>query len=164
MKRAANYIKRLATPRESSNSDIDESVRVPHKKRVKTGVIPNRNQQEIPYLGYVITRKSLKPDVQGIMDLGWPTAKTYAQALIVMVQYYRDMWPRRYHLLAPLSEAASVLKGRNILWNDALESSSKELKCMVYVETLLSHPDCTIPFTFHTDVSDKQVGVIISHK
>ena len=34
---------------------------------------------------------------------------------------------------------------------------------MVFDETLLSYPDCTTPFTVHTDASDKQLGSVISH-
>ena len=33
---------------------------------------------------------------------------------------------------------------------------------MVSSETLLSYPDCTIPFTFHADACDKQLGAVIS--
>ena len=45
MKRVATQIKRLTTSRASSNSDSNESVRGPFKKRVRTGVIPNHKQQ-----------------------------------------------------------------------------------------------------------------------
>ena len=100
--------------------------------------------------------------MQGIMDLVRPSTNTEAQALKGMVQYYRDMWPRRSHVLAPLEEASRVPKGRKILWNDALESSIKELNCMVSAETLLSYPDWKLPFTVHTGESDKQLGDVIS--
>ena len=33
---------------------------------------------------------------------------------------------------------------------------------MFYDETLLSYPDWTIPFTVHTDASDKQLVAVIS--
>ena len=82
--------------------------------------------KEIPYMGYVITREGIKTDpkkMQGIMDLGRPATSTEARALVGMVQYYRDMWPRQYHILAPLTEAASKTKGGKILWYDTLESS-----------------------------------------
>ena len=121
--------------------------------------------KDIPYLGYIIIREVIKSDpnkVQGIMDLGWPATTTEARALIGMVQYYMEMWPRRSHILAPLTEAASVPKGRQILWNDALESSFKELKRMVSAETLLRCPDWKLPFTVHTDASDKQLSDFIS--
>ena len=71
--------------------------------------------KEISYLGYVIKREGVKTDpkkVQGIMDLGQPATTTEAQALIGMVQYYKDMWPRPAYILAPLTEAAIDPKGR----------------------------------------------------
>ena len=121
--------------------------------------------KDIPYLGYVITRGGIKPDpkkLQGVMDTGRPSTTTEARALIGMVQYYRNMWPRRSHVLAPLTEAASGPKGRKILWNDALEIYFKNLKCMVSVETLLSYPGWKLPFTVHTGDSDKQLGAVNS--
>ena len=72
------------------------------------------------------------------------------------------MWPRWSHILAPLTEADSFPKGRKILWNDALEIYFKELKRMVYYETLLSYPYWKLPFKVHTDASDKQLGAVIS--
>ena len=71
--------------------------------------------KEITYLGYVITREGIKPNpekVQGIIDIRRP-----------MVQYYRYMFPKRYHILAPLTEASSGSKGRKILWNYVFEES-----------------------------------------
>ena len=74
------------------------------------------------------------------MDLVRPATTTEARALLGMVQYYRDMWPRRSHVLDPMTEAAIGPKDGKILWNDALESSFKELKHM-----------CSIPCIFDTD-------------
>ena len=49
------------------------------------------------------------------------------------------MWPRRSHVFDPLKEANSGPKGRKIFFNDNVESSFKELKCMISAETLLSY-------------------------
>ena len=38
------------------------------------------------------------------------------------------------------------------------------LKTIVLEETILNYPDWTIPFTIHTDASDKQLGVVIIKK
>ena len=97
------------------------------------------------------------------MDIGRPSTTTEVRYIIVMVQYYRDMWPRRSHMLAPLIEASSSPKGGKILWNDSLEISFKELNRMVYVETLLSYSYWKLPFTVHTDSYDKQLGAFIIH-
>ena len=72
------------------------------------------------------------------------------------------MWPRWSHILALLKKADISPKGRQILWNDTLEISFGELKCMVSSETLLSYPDWKLTLTFHTDASDKQLGAVIS--
>ena len=97
------------------------------------------------------------------MDVGIPATTTEAQALIGMFQYYRDMWPRQSHVLAPLTEAASIPNGGKILCNKSLKSLFKELKRMVSAETLLSYPDWKLTFTVHTDASDKQLGTVIIH-
>ena len=76
---------------------------------------------------------------------------TETQVLIGMIYYYRNIWPMRSHTLDPLTEAASVPNGRNILWNDAFEDPFKELKRMVSDETMLSYPYWKITFTVHTD-------------
>ena len=34
---------------------------------------------------------------------------------------------------------------------------------MLYTDTLLNYPEWKIPFTLHTDDSDKQLGAIISN-
>ena len=121
--------------------------------------------KDIPYLGYFITREGIKTDpkkVQGFMDIGRPSTTTEARAIIYMVQYYMDMWPRQSHILDSLTDAASVLKYGNILWDDALESSFKKLKRMVSAEKLLIYPYWKLPFTVHTDAYDKHLGAVIS--
>ena len=83
----------------------------------------NFGLKDIPYLFYAITGEGIKPDpwkVQGVMDLGRPTTTTESRALVGVVQYYRDMWPRQSRILAPMPEVHSSPKGRKILWNDAL--------------------------------------------
>ena len=50
-----------------------------------------------------------------------------------------------------------------IVWNEALEDSFKELKHLFFAENLLSYPGWNIPFTVHTDASDKQLGSVVTH-
>ena len=108
--------------KDSFENNIDQMIIISGRLRAagfKVNV-PNCSFElnEIPYLGYVITREGINHDpkkVQGIMDLGRISTTTQARALICVVQYYRDMWPRRSQILAPLTEAASDPKYRKVL-------------------------------------------------
>ena len=70
------------------------------------------------------------------MDIGRPDTNNEAQAIIGIFKYYRYMWPRRSHILAPLTEAADGPKGRKMLCNDDLKIYFTRPKCMVSAETL----------------------------
>jgi len=121
---------------------------------------------EVNYLGYVINREGIKPDpkkIQGIMDIERPTTTTEIRRLLGIVQYYRDLWPRRSHILTPLTEAAAGGKKHSkIKWTPELETAFQDIKKMIAKETILSYPDWSIPFTVHTDASDYQLGAVIS--
>ena len=61
----------------------------------------------ILFLGYVITWYGIQPNLRklhGIVDLVTPNTKTKLQELIGMLKYYKYMYPRRSHVLAPLTE------------------------------------------------------------
>ena len=121
--------------------------------------------KEIPYLGYIITQQGVKPDpkkVQGIMDIKRPQTVKEVKSLIGLVQYYRDMWQRRSHILSPLTDVSNGKKNQKIQWNNELENAFNEMKRMVSEETFLNYPDWSKKFTVHTDASDKQLGAVIS--
>ena len=62
---------------------------------------------EIEYLGYILTREGIKPQpekVSAILALKEPTNVKELRKLLGMVQYYRDMWEKRSHLVAPLTD------------------------------------------------------------
>ncbi len=61
---------------------------------------------EIEYLGYVLTRDSIKPQsnkVQAILAIQPPTGVRQLRHFLGMVQYYRDLWARPSEMLAPLT-------------------------------------------------------------
>ena len=77
---------------------------------------------EIDYLGYWITRNGIQPQpkkVEAIMRLTPPTTKRQLRRFLGMINYYRDMWRRRSHVLAPLTtvENSMELKGDILLEN-----------------------------------------------
>ena len=69
-------------------------------------------KDELEYLGYWITRSGVKPTtkkVNAIANLAQTKTKKELRAFIGMVNYYRDMWVRRSHVLAPLAALTSSL-------------------------------------------------------
>ena len=65
---------------------------------------------EVEYLGYILMHDDIKPQpekVSAILALEPPKTVRQVRAFLGMVQYYRDMWEKRSHLLAPLSDLVS---------------------------------------------------------
>jgi hypothetical protein len=92
------------------------------------------------------------------------THKTRKQlrSFIGMVNYYRDMWPKRAHLLAPLSAMTSSQVKWN--WTEECQKSFDLKKEVISKETLLTYPQFDKPFEIHTDASKVQLGACISQE
>ena len=60
---------------------------------------------ELEYLGYWNTQNGIRPvtkKIEAIQKLKTPTCVRQLQRFIGMINYYRDIWPQRSHILAPL--------------------------------------------------------------
>lgn len=69
------------------------------------------------------------------------------------------MWPRRAHLLAPLTAFTGK---KSFVWAPEHQRSFEALKAMILVqETHLSFPDHNKQFHIYTDSSDYQFGSVI---
>jgi hypothetical protein len=120
-------------------------------------------QDKLEYLGYVITRKGIQPNmkkVEAILKIDTPKTRKQLRAFIGMVNYYRDLYPRRSHILAPLSSMTSAkVKWQ---WTEIHQKAFDEMKQVIAKETLMAFPDFTKPFEIHTDASKVQLGACIS--
>ena len=120
-------------------------------------------KEELEYLGYWITREGVQPSakkVEAILRIAPPKTRKQLRSFIGMVNYYRDMWIRRSHALAPLSAMCSV--NVKFKWEEEHQKAFDLVKRIVAREVLLSHPDFTLPFHIHTDASKLQLGAVIS--
>ena len=72
----------------------------------------------------------------------------------------RDMWVRRSHALAPLSDLTSVKTEWQ--WGEKQAAAFKAAKKIMAKEVLLAHPDFNKPFVMHADASHCQLGGVIS--
>ena len=117
--------------------------------------------QETDWLGYWFTPDGLKPwskKIESILRIKEPTTLTQLRSFIGMVNYYRDMWPKRAHLLAPLTALTGCKK---YIWTDEHRTAFDALKAMIVQETCLVYPDHNKPFHIYTDASDYQLGSVI---
>src|SRR5687768_3056268 len=69
-------------------------------------------QTELEYLvGYWITQNGIRPvtkKVEAIQKLKVPTCVRQLRCFIGMINYYRDIWPQRSHILEPLTALTSA--------------------------------------------------------
>ena len=118
---------------------------------------------ELEYLGYWITRDGIQPvkdKVQSIMNLNEPKTRKELRSFIGVVNYYRDMWIKRSHVLAPLAKLTS--KTVKWEWGPKQKAAFAMCKRIIAKEVILAYPDFTKPFVIHTDASHYQLGAVIS--
>ena len=120
---------------------------------------------ELEYLGYWITRKGIQPvtkKIDAIHNIAPPKNRKELRRFIGLVNYYRDMWVRRSHVLAPLASLTS--KSTKWKWEAQHDKAFQQMKKIISKETLLAYPDFNDEFVIHTDASDTQLGAVISQK
>ena len=117
----------------------------------------------------MITRDGIKPQykkIQSILNLKYPRTVKEVRSVLGLIQYYRDLWPKRSHILTPITEiirkVGSSKKNEPIIWTEVHDKAFKELKTIIGRETLLAYPRFDQPFVVTTDASDLQLGSVIS--
>ena len=118
---------------------------------------------ELEYLGYMLTQKGVKPvqkKVDAILKIAPPKNIRHLRSFLGAVNYYRDLWMRRAHLLTPLNNLTR--KGTKWNWGPAQDRAFENIKRVMARETLLYYPNFNKPFEIHTDASLHQLGSVIS--
>jgi hypothetical protein len=132
---------------------------------------------EIEYLGYVLTRDSIKPqsnEVQAIFTIELPTGVKQLRHFLGMVQYHRDHWARRSKMLAPLTSLVgecgqtkiSKAKGTKKVpwhWDEVHQRAFDHVKATIAKDIVwpIQTIQKSLRFT-QTDTSSKQLGAVIT--
>jgi len=111
--------------------------------------------------------------VDAILNLARPTNVKQLRRVLGIVQYYRDIWEKRSHVLAPLTDLVGECghtkvtkknkkKKKAFYWNDTHESAFLYLKKLVAREITLAYPYFNEEFVIYTYASDRQLGAIFT--
>jgi hypothetical protein len=118
--------------------------------------------KETDWLGYWLTPTGLKPwkrKIQAILALERPRTTKQLRSFIGAVTFYRDMFPKCLHILAPLT---ALVGGKGPLkWNAECQQAFERMKAVMAKDAFLRYPDHNKPFHIYCDASDLQLGAVI---
>jgi hypothetical protein len=117
------------------------------------------------YLGYHIKTSGICPltsKVEAIQQHKLPKTLKQLRSLLGLINYYRNMWKQRSHILTPLTELTKVLRrSKSFKWEEAQDKAFQEIKKLISKNTMLIFLLFNKVFEIHMDASDYQLGSVI---
>eukprot|EP00956_Cyclotella_meneghiniana_P032907 scaffold92073_cov46-Cyclotella_meneghiniana.AAC.2 len=65
-----------------------------------------------------------------------PRTPKELRRFIGCVNYYRDMWPSRAHILKPLTDQAGLKKGEKLNWTDEMQQAFDKMRLLLAADAL----------------------------
>ena len=117
--------------------------------------------KETDWLGYWLTPQGLKPwkkKIQAILNMQRPADMTQLRSFIGGINFYRDMFPARSHMLAPLT---SQVGKKKLNWSPECNAAFQKAKAILAKDAFLQYPDHNKDFHIYCDASNLQLGAVI---
>jgi hypothetical protein len=109
--------------------------------------------------------KTMKKEKEAVLRMQPPTSLKLLQRFIGLVNYHRDIWPHRLHILAPLTaKTGAPKKGEKsppFQWMLEMQKAFDQMKAWMAANVLCAYPDNNKLFHIFTDASDYQLGACI---
>ena len=97
-------------------------------------------QKQFEYLGYNVSTEGIQPitkKVHAIQRLKRPQTLRQLSSFLGMINYYRDMWAKRSHMLSPLTDLIKGNKKRKqLVWMDTHNTAFNNIKKELSKNTL----------------------------
>ena len=124
-------------------------------------------RDEVPYLGYVISKDGIRPDPARTSQVKhFPTPKdaTQVRQFIGLASYYRRFIPGFAKVASPLH--ALTRKGVAFEWSSECEAAFNQLKSLLVTAPVLAYPQFgpNHSFILETDASGCGLGAVLSQE
>jgi len=120
-------------------------------------------QQEVKYLGHVVSRDGLATDpeeVRAVQDWTVPQDIHELRAFLGLVGYYRQYLPEFAGVAQPLNRLTA--KGVRWRWTQEEQQAFDHLKARLVKAPILAYPDPTKQYILDRDASDHSMGAVLS--
>ena len=102
----------------------------------------------------------MKNKIDALLLMDRPRNKKQVRSFVGGVNFYKTMWPRRTHVLAPLT--AFQGKDTTFVWGKPQQQAFDEMKALLAHDCFLNvYPDLNQLLGIYTNASDYQLGAAI---
>jgi len=121
--------------------------------------------EELPFLGYILSNKGLKPDenkLKSIKAFSKPSNKTELLRFLNTIGFYRRFIPNFSHKASCLFKLTE--SNQKFVWNSETQVAFDSLKETLMKAPILAYPDHSKEFELYTDASKVALGAVLMQK